>query len=63
MDPHDVETREIKTNILRGISARACVTKAMTWELKSAKDATVHDASGIETSLPQAPCKAKQTPK
>ena len=63
MDSHEIETREIKTKSSRGISARACVARAMTWELESAKNATVHDASGIETSLSQATCEAKQTPK
>ena len=37
----------------RGISARACVAKTMTWELASAKGATAHEASSIEVSVPQ----------
>ena len=37
----------------RGISARACMAKTMTWELASAKGATPHEASIIEASLPQ----------
>jgi hypothetical protein len=40
-----------KTKSSRGISARACVAKTMTWELESAKAVTVHDASSIEASL------------
>jgi hypothetical protein len=61
-DSRDVETKKIKTKRARGMSMRACVAKAMTWELKSAKDATVHDASGINKSLPLATCEAKLTP-
>ena len=37
----------------RGISARACAAKTMTWELESAKGVIVQDASIIEVSLPQ----------
>jgi hypothetical protein len=52
-----------KTKRSRGISARACMAKTMTWELESAKGVTVHDASSIEASLYQAMCEAKQTSK
>jgi hypothetical protein len=48
IDSHGVETGEIKTKRSRGISARACVARAMNWKLELAKDATVHDASGNE---------------
>jgi hypothetical protein len=47
----------------RGISARACVAKTMTWEFESAKGVIVHDASSIEASLSQAMCEAKKTTK
>ena len=49
-----------KTKRSRGISAKACVAKTMTWELESAKGVTIHDASGIEASLFQAKCEAKK---
>jgi hypothetical protein len=52
-----------KTKSSRGILARACVAKTMTWELESAKGVTVHNASSIETSLSQAMCEAKKTTK
>ena len=38
----------------RGISARACVAKTMTWDLESAKGVTSYDASSIEASLSHA---------
>jgi hypothetical protein len=63
MDSYGVERGEIKTKRSRGISARACVARAMNWKLELAKDVTVHDASGNEASLPQAMCEAKQAPK
>ena len=47
----------------RGISAKACAAKTMTWELESAKGVIVHDASSIEISLPQAMWEAKKTTK
>ena len=47
----------------RGISARACVAKTMTWELKSAKGVTEHDDSGVEASSPQAMWEAKKITK
>jgi hypothetical protein len=50
-----------KTKNSRGISARACVAKTMTWELESAKGVTVHDGSSIEASLSHAMCEAKKT--
>jgi hypothetical protein len=37
----------------RGISARACVAKTMTWELNSAKGVLAHDASINKVSLTQ----------
>ena len=37
----------------RGMSARACMAKTMTWKLDSAKGALAHDASISEASLPQ----------
>ena len=37
----------------RGISARACTAKTMTWELDLAKGVLAHDASIGEVSLPQ----------
>ena len=40
-----------KAKYSRGISARACVTKTMTWELASAKGVPAYDASSIEASL------------
>ena len=52
-----------KTKSLRGISARACAAKTMTWELESAKGTTVHDASSIEASLSQTTWEAKETTK
>jgi hypothetical protein len=52
-----------KTKSSRGISARACVAKTMTWELESAKGVTIHDTSGIEASLSQAKCEAKKVSK
>ena len=36
----------------RGMSAKACSAKAMTWEFESAKVLTTHDASISEVSLP-----------
>ena len=36
----------------RGMSAKACSAKAMTWELESAKVLPKHDASTSEVSLP-----------
>ena len=47
----------------RGIPARACVAKTMTWELEAAKGVTVPDASGIEASSPQAMWEAKKITK
>ena len=38
---------------LKGMSARACVTKTMTWKLDSAKGALAHDVNISNTSLPQ----------
>ena len=52
-----------KTKRSRGISAKACVAKTMTWEFESAKGVTIHDASGIEASLFQAKCEAKKVSK
>ena len=52
-----------KTKCSKGISARACAAKTMTWELESAKGTTVHDASSIEASLSQATWEAKKTTK
>ena len=42
-----------KAGSSRGISARACAAKTMTWELDSAKGVLVHDASISNISLPQ----------
>jgi hypothetical protein len=61
-DSRDVETRKIKTKRARGMSVRACMARAMTWELKLANDTTVHDTRDIKESLPQAMCEAKPTP-
>ena len=36
----------------RGISAKACSAKAMTWELESANALPKHEASISEASLP-----------
>ena len=52
-----------KTKSLRGISARACVAKTMTWELEKAKGTTVHNVSGIEASSSHDTRKAKETTK
>jgi hypothetical protein len=60
-DSRHVETGKIKTKRVRGMSIKTCVARAMTWELKSAIDVTMHNASGIKESLPQAMCQAKQT--
>ena len=42
-----------KTKGSRGISARACVARAMTWKLDSVEGVLAHDASIREVSLPQ----------
>ena len=42
-----------KAKSSRGISAKACTAKTMTWELDSAKGVLAHDASISEVSLPQ----------
>ena len=47
----------------RGISARACLPKAMTWELESAKVLHNHDGSIGEASLTQEMWKAQETTK
>jgi hypothetical protein len=52
-----------KTKSSRGISARACAAKTMTWELESAKGMTSLDVSSIEASLSQAMREAKKTTK
>jgi hypothetical protein len=52
-----------KTKSSRGISARACVAKTMTWEFESAKGVTIHDTSSIEASLFQAMCETKKSTK
>jgi hypothetical protein len=52
-----------KTQSSRGISARACAAKTMTWELESAKGVTVHDASSVEASSSQAMWEVKKTTK
>ena len=47
----------------REISAKACSTKAMTWELESAKVLHGHDASISKASLTQEMWKAQETTK
>jgi hypothetical protein len=42
-----------KARSSRGISAKACMAKTLTWELDSAKGVLAHDASISEVSLPQ----------
>ena len=53
----------VKTKSSRGISARACAAKTMTWELELAKGVTTHDASSLEASLSQAMGGTKKTTK
>ena len=47
----------------REISAKACSTKAMTWELESAKVLHGHDANISKASLTQEMWKAQETNK
>ena len=47
----------------KGISARACVAKTMTWELESAKGVTIHYVSIVEASSPQTTWKTKNITK
>ena len=47
----------------RGILAKACVAKTMTWELESAKGVIVHDASISKVPLTQEMWKAQETTK
>ena len=44
----------------RGISARACTAKTMTWELDLAKGVLAHDVSIGEVSLPQVMWETKE---
>ena len=46
------EIKLAKVIYSRGISAKACTAKAMTWELKSAKVLPKYEASISEVSLP-----------
>ena len=57
------EEKLSKTKSLRGILARACVAKTMTWELDKVKGTTVLDASGIEASSSHETREAKETTK
>ena len=47
----------------RGISAKACAVKTMTWELKAVKGVIVHDASISKVSLTQEMWKAQEATK
>ena len=44
-DSRDVETREVKTKMARGISLRACVAKAVGWTLEKANSIISQEAS------------------
>ena len=52
-----------QTKNSRGISAKACEAKTMTWELKTAQGVIVHDASISKVLLTQEMWKAQEATK